>query len=64
VIQESSIIVEFLEELFTDRRPLLPTDIYARARSRLLARIADLYLMPPMVGLANPEVDGQQERRL
>jgi glutathione S-transferase len=64
VIPESSVIVEFLEDRFADARPLLPTEVHERAKSRLLARIADLYLMPPMVALARPDVDEQRRRRL
>ena len=64
VIQESSVILEFLEERFPDAPPLLPGDIRARATSRLLARVADLYLMPPMVALAKPIADEQHRRCL
>jgi glutathione S-transferase len=46
IIPESETIVEFLEDSFPHRalRPARPTDI---ARSRLLARIVDLYLLTP-----------------
>jgi glutathione S-transferase len=47
VIPESEVILEYLEDRFPDPalRPELPE---ARARMRLLSRIGDLYLMPPM----------------
>jgi glutathione S-transferase len=50
VIPESEVILEYLEDRFPEPslRPELPE---ARARMRLLARIGDLYLMPPMVRL-------------
>jgi glutathione S-transferase len=62
-IPESSVIPEFLEERFADARPLLPTGEHERARARLLARVTDLYLMPPMVALAGSIEDGRQRRR-
>jgi glutathione S-transferase len=50
VIPESEVIVEYLEDRFPEPslRPALPE---ARARMRLLARIGDLYLMPPLARL-------------
>jgi glutathione S-transferase len=47
VIPESEVIVEFLEDAWPDP-PLRPDLPEARARMRLLARIGDLYLMPPI----------------
>jgi glutathione S-transferase len=57
VIPESEVILEYLEDRFPDPalRPELPE---ARARMRLLSRIGDLYLMPPMgrlFGQTRPE---------
>lgn len=63
-IPESSVILEFLEERFPRARPLLPPGPEARARARLIARIADLYLMPPMVGLARPATPPQQRQHV
>lgn len=60
---ESAVILEFLEERFPQARPLLPADVHARARARLLARHADLYLMPPMAALAEPQGPEGQGRR-
>lgn len=51
-IWESAVILELLEELYPDARPLLPADVLGRAKARLLVRHVDLYLMPPMVALA------------
>lgn len=47
VIPESEVILEYLEDAFPEP-PLRPSLPEARARMRLLARIADLYLVPPM----------------
>jgi glutathione S-transferase len=62
-LPESEVIVEFLEQLHPDP-PLLPADPLARARARLIARVAELYVMAPLFGLfryfadqKNPEVD-------
>jgi glutathione S-transferase len=60
VIQESAVIVEFLEERFPETRRLLPSDLYEKAKARLLVRVADLYLMPPMASLARPRTDQRQ----
>lgn len=56
VVGESAVILEFLEEMFPER-PLLPRHPLDRARVRTLIRHADLYLMPPMAGLAGPYED-------
>ena len=44
VLPESEIIVEYLEQCFPEPA-LLPADALPRSQSRLLSRIADLYLM-------------------
>jgi len=74
-LPESEVIVEFLEQVFPDP-PLLPEEPQPRARARLIARVAELYVMGPIVALfahlggdreANPEVDrlfGQLEAGL
>eukprot|EP00037_Helgoeca_nana_P018461 m.176591 g.176591 ORF g.176591 m.176591 type:complete len:253 (-) comp24453_c0_seq1:357-1115(-) len=44
-LPESQIIVEYLEEKFSDRGPsLMPEDVTQRARARLVARIHDVYM--------------------
>jgi glutathione S-transferase len=62
-LPESEVIIEFLEQVFPDP-PLLPAEPAARARARLIARIAELYVMMPILGLfshlgepTNPDVD-------
>jgi glutathione S-transferase len=50
VIPESDTILEFLEETFPEPS-LLPDTALGRARARLLRRIADLYVMEPMLPL-------------
>lgn len=62
-VWESAVILELLEEMFPQARPLLPTGVLERARARQLVRVADLYLMPPMVALATPH-DPAENRRL
>jgi glutathione S-transferase len=55
-IGESSIICDYLEDA-AGGKPGLPQDAYERARSRLVARIVDLYLMPhvsPLFRQMNP----------
>jgi glutathione S-transferase len=54
VIPESQVILEYLEDLFPDTRPLLPASPKDRAQVRLISRIVDLCLMPPVVALATP----------
>lgn len=61
-VWESAVILELLEDLFPDARPLLPEGALARARARLLVRHADLYLMPPMVALAEPRPERDVSR--
>jgi glutathione S-transferase len=50
VIPESEVIVEYLEDRFP-ARPLRPDKAEARARARLLARIADQHLAAPLRSL-------------
>ena len=50
-ISESCVI---LEESCLDALPLLPPEPDERAAVRLLGRGVDLYLMPPLVALAQP----------
>jgi glutathione S-transferase len=44
-LPESDTIVEYLEDAFPEA-PLRPTDALARARARLIARVAELYVFP------------------
>ena len=61
-IWESAVILEVLEELFPDAPPLLPSSILERARTRLLVRHTDLYLMPPMVALSQAQQERENRR--
>jgi glutathione S-transferase len=57
---ESEVINEYLEERFP-QTPLMPPDLLARARARLICRFHDLYLEPPLRELGRMEnrvVDG------
>lgn len=62
-IWESAVLLEYLEERFPHAPPLLPADVFDRATARLLVRHVDLYLMPPMVLLAQPRNDEGVARR-
>ena len=56
VLPESELIVEYLDETYPDR-PLRPEDPERRAKARLIARLADLYVAPglgPLFGQADP----------
>ena len=55
-IGESSIICDYLEDVFP-QKPGLPADPYDRARTRLIARVVDLYIAPsvtPLFRQVNP----------
>jgi glutathione S-transferase len=62
IIPESQVILEYLEERFPDARSLLPQTAKERAHTRLLSRVVDLYLMPPIVSLASPGISKKQQR--
>lgn len=47
VLPESETICEYLEDLYPDP-PLLPSDPKGRAKSRVISRIADLYVLGPL----------------
>lgn len=47
VLPESEVVVEYLEDIHP-QPPLRPDTAEGRARARLLARIVDLYLYPPV----------------
>ncbi len=49
-IGESSIICEYLDDVYPDK-PGLPKDPLDRARSRLVARIVDIYMAPQITPL-------------
>jgi glutathione S-transferase len=61
IIPESQVILEYLEERFPDARRLLPQTAKERAHARLLSRVVDLYLMPPIVSLASG-ISKEQQR--
>lgn len=50
VLAESEVICEYLEDAFPTP-PLRPADPVARARARLVSRVVDLYLVPPLSAL-------------
>lgn len=54
-LPESEVIVEYLEDRFPGRA-LLPQQPEARARARLVARVADLYVMPAVAALFHGQV--------
>jgi glutathione S-transferase len=59
---ESSVLLEYLEERFPSPS-LMPVDVFDRATARLLVQHVDLYLMPPVVALADPRTDSAGARR-
>ena len=61
-IPESDAIVEFFEDAFPDQSPLRPVSAEDKAKARVLARVADLYVMGPMsklFGQLNPATRDQ-----
>ncbi len=50
LLYESEVICEYLEDRYPDP-PLLPVDASTRARSRLLSRLVDLYVLAPVHAL-------------
>ncbi|TAJ74325.1 MAG: glutathione S-transferase family protein [Phenylobacterium sp.] len=49
-LPESEVIVEYLEQMFPEPA-LLPAAPWDRARTRLIGRVAELYVMGPLFGL-------------
>lgn len=62
-IWESAVLLDYLEERFPEALSLMPVDVFDRAMARLIVRHVDLYLMPPMVVLAEPRTDAARSRR-
>lgn len=60
VIPESEVIVEYLEDRFPSPS-LRPESPEARARMRVLSRIGDVYLMPPM-GRLFGQISGSRDQ--
>ena len=60
VLPESQVICEYLEARFPEP-PLLPRAPLDRARATLLARFADLYLLPLVASLAETRPSGPSE---
>lgn len=50
LLYESEVIVEYLEDKYPEPT-LLPADVADRARSRLISRLVDLYLLAPVHAL-------------
>jgi glutathione S-transferase len=49
-LPESEVIIEYLEDRFPEP-PLRPATHEGRARARLVSRVTDLYLVPPLAAL-------------
>lgn len=60
-VGESEVIVEYLEDRYP-ARPLLPSTVAGRARSRWLSRFHDLYLGPQLTTLYFALSDGRAGR--
>ncbi len=59
-LPESGVICEYLDETLPGPA-LMPKDVAAQARVRLLCRIVDLYVFPPVVSLLRLPKDGDAE---
>jgi glutathione S-transferase len=46
IVIESGVINEYVDDVFPDRNPLRPADPHARAKMRVLAKMADEYALP------------------
>ncbi len=60
-LPESEVICEYLEEKYP-QNPILPADLGARGKARLINRIGDIYIVVPMFGLfpqLNPKTRDQ-----
>lgn len=57
-LPESEVIVEYLEQMFPEPA-LLPAGPWDRARTRLIGRVAELYVMAPLFGLFRHLVEPQ-----
>jgi glutathione S-transferase len=60
-LAESDTIVEYLEDAYP-HRPLRPVDPVQRARVRLIARVAELYVFPTAVPLFAARASGDAQR--
>jgi glutathione S-transferase len=58
-LPESEVICEYIEDRFPEPA-LLPKDAEGRARSRLVSRIVDLYLIPSMFALSRQADPGRR----
>lgn len=61
-LPESEVICEYLEEKYP-RNPLLPADLGARGKARLINRVGDIYIVVPMFTLfpqLNPKTRNEE----
>lgn len=59
-LPEGEVICEFIEDMWPEPA-LRPADAMDRARMRLLSRIADLYVMSPIIQMLNNSLDKRSE---
>lgn len=60
-LPESDTIVEYLEDAYP-QRPLRPADAVARARVRLIARTAELYVFPALLPIFPARASGDTKK--
>lgn len=62
VLMESTIIIEWLDQLHPQRAPMLPADPQRALRARMLDRLCDQYLMTPMQKLVFDCIRPEEQR--
>jgi glutathione S-transferase len=62
VVPETSIIIEYLDQHYPGRGPLLPDDAAERLEARLWDRLSDLYVMLPMQRVVADRLRPEAER--
>ena len=61
-LPETSIIIEYLDQHYPGKRPLLPEDQDARLEARLWDRIFDLYVHSPMQAIVAEQLRPEHQR--
>ena len=65
VIYESSVCLEFVEDLFSDKAPhVLPKDPYKRAKARMLSDHISKKILSPFFGMLKQPEEQEKEKEL